>query len=392
VSSGQEAEPPEVLTATPRVPIGIVMAARLLLLAGVGALVAGLAGARQRETWSILLVNALFWLGMAQGAVAWAAVMQLSRARWCRVLNEAGHACVGFVPFGVPLVVLLYFGREYLLPWIGQDVGDRGVWLNVPGVFARNLVGLALLGALSIALVWRSRRVARGREDGLAHGRDITILSVALLTAYTVVFSILAFDFVMALKPFWHSTLIGPYFFCSAMLAGLAALMIAIRFLGARPGSTWYMTESQWLDMGNLLLAFVMLTAYMFFAHLLVIWYADMPSETVFLTDRWDSPAWRPLTVAVMLGLFVVPFLFLTIREAKQRSTAAAAIAVLVLVSAFVERYLLVTPSLLPNGAPFGAVQILVTLGFAAASVLTFAWVLDRGRLAGSQGSASRGA
>jgi len=360
------------------------MLARLLLLGGLVAFAVGVLCGHQRETWSIVLVNHLFWFGLAQGGVAWAATLQLARARWSRPVNEVGLAFVAYLPLATLSGALLYFGRESLLPWLGQDLGDRAGWLSVPFLFARDAGGTVALTVLSIVLVRCSARAAREREDGLGHGRDVSALSIALLLSYVLVFTLISFDLVMGLKPFWHSTLFGLYFISGAMLAAMAAMLLALRFLGARPDSRWHMAPSQWLDASNLLLTFVMLTTYMFFAHLLGIWYADLPAETVFLTDRWHSPVWRPVVVFVMAGFLMLPFLLLTVRELKQRPRLMVYVAALVLVSAFVERYLLVVPSLFGGRAPFGFVGVFVTLGYAGAFVLSLAWYLNRTQPASS--------
>jgi Ni/Fe-hydrogenase subunit HybB-like protein len=359
-------------------PTGIVMAARLAVLGGIGAFVAGAWSSRPHGAWTVLLVNYLYFLGLAQAGVVWAATLDLARARWSDPVRRLGEACSAFLPLSFIPGIVLYFGRTWILPWIGQDMGARAGWVNVPAVFLRNALGLALLTVLSLTYVARrARSRARGEDEKQAH-RKVWVLSAAIPIAYAAVFSFLAFDFVMGLRPFWRSTLIGPYFFCSAMFGGMAVLIVAAAVLGRPAGSPYCLVPQQWLDVGNLLLAFGMLTTYMFFAHLLVIWYGNLPEETSFLIARYHYQPWFTLTWTVIIAGLLGPFCLLVVREVKAEPRRLVWVAALVLVAMWLERYLLVAPSLMPDGAHFGPVEVFVTLGFAGAFVLAFDWALQR--------------
>jgi Ni/Fe-hydrogenase subunit HybB-like protein len=354
------------------------MAARLLVLGGIGAFVAGALSSHKQAIWTALLVNYLYFLGLAQGGVTWAAVLDLARARWSDPVRRLGEACAAFLPISFVPAVALFLGRRWILPWIGEDMGDRAGWMNVPALFARNAIGLALFTVLSLAYVSRSKR-ARSEGEGPEEARRRTrVLVVVIPIAYAVVFSILAFDFVMGLQPFWHSTLIGPYFFCGALYCAMACIALGVAVLGRAPDSPWQLARQQRLDVGNLLLAFGMLTTYMFFAHLLVIWYANLPDETSFLIARYHQPPWFGLTWIVIGAAFLAPFALLIVREVKTSRRLPAVVAALVLVAMWLERYLLVAPSLMPEHPYFGAAELYATLGFAGAFVLAVDWSLRK--------------
>jgi len=363
---------------SPALPTGLVMAARLAVLGGLAAFIAGAWSSHAQEAWTVLLVNYLFFLGLAQAGVTWAAVLELARAKWAEPVRRLGEACAPFLPLTFVPAVALFVGRTWILPWIGHDMGDRAGWMNVPALVARTGVGLVVLIALSLVYVQRNRQArAQGLDPEQAH-RGTAALSVLIPVLYAVVFSLLSFDFVMGLRPFWRSSLIGPYFFCGAMYCGMALIALAAAGLGRREGSPFRLNRQQQLDVGNLFLAFGMLTTYMFFGHLLVIWYGNLPEETSFLVARYHLQPWYTLTWVVIGAAFLGPFACLVVREVKASPRLLAGVAVVVLLAMWLERYLLVAPSLMPTGPHVGAVEPFVTLGFAGAFLLAYDWGLRR--------------
>jgi len=362
-----------------RLPTGVLMAARVAVLGGIAAFLAGAWSAHAREAWTALLVSYLYFLGLAQAGVTWAAVLELARAKWADPVRRLGEACAAFLPLTFIPAVALFVGREWILPWIGEDMGDRAGWMNVPAVVARNAAGLGVLAALSIVYAHRNQRARALGLDPERPDRGTRGLSVLIPVLYAVVLSVLAFDFVMGLRPFWRSSLIGPYFFCGALYAAMACIALAAAALGRGKDSPFHLPRQAQLDVGNLVLAFGMLTTYMFFGHLLVIWYANLPEETGFLIARYHQQPWLALTWVVIGGAFLAPFACLVVREVKATPRLLAGVATVILAVMWLERYLLVAPSLIPDGPRAATITVFTALGFAGAFVLAFDRGLRRG-------------
>jgi Ni/Fe-hydrogenase subunit HybB-like protein len=340
---------------------------------------------------AILLVNFLYWTGLAQAGVVWAATLRLCRTRWSHAPERLGEAFVAFLPLALIPFGVLYLCEDYVLPWAGRDMGDRTLWVNPSGIFARNAVGLVVMLWLSVAYVRRrlatnggtySRNGNRALEsaptDGDNGDRGTSVLAVLVPLVYTVVYSILAFDFIMGLQQPWYSTLIGGYFFVGNMYAGMAAIVVLASVLGPRLGFGAHLQRQQWLDIGNLLQAFGMLTIYMFFSQLIPIWYGNMPHETSFLLARFHHEPWRTVVWCVIAGAYFGPFLLMCLTEIKRNPVTLRAVAALVLVGMYVERYLLVIPSLEPRGSAFGPSEVLTAVGFGGAFLAAFAWYVLR--------------
>ena len=329
-------------------------------------LIAWVVGFDLRETHRralvALLVNTLFWSGLAQALVVWAATFQMCRTRWSRAVEYLGAAGMD----SVLLLLLPWAGvcllLIQLLPWLesDMDMGDRAIWLSGEALLLRTGFGLALMAALSVAFA--RQQWAQGTAP--SPRRDRSVLAVAVAIAFTAVYSVLAFDFSMSLAQPWYSTLFGAYSFTGSLYAGMAGLILLAAGLRRRLRMEAHLGPRQWLDLGNLMLAFGMATTYMLFSQLIVIWYGNMPHETSFLRLRLDPP-WFALSWTVLIAAYLGPFLLLLPNFVRRNPQPLCVVAVIVIAAMWLERYWQIAPSLLHGGVQIGPLEVLTTVGFA---------------------------
>jgi len=117
----------------------------LFVLGGAVAFGIGIASAEASQVWSIYLVNLLFWSGLSVTGPAIAGMMELTEARWSPTVKRLALTTAGFLPLTLIGFILLFFGRAELYSWVLKPVPEKAIWLNVPFVFLRTLVGAALL-------------------------------------------------------------------------------------------------------------------------------------------------------------------------------------------------------------------------------------------------------
>jgi len=369
---------------------------------GLSALVVGLVTDATRA-WSVLLVNFLFWSGLGHAGVAFSAIFQVTSARWARPLKRVAEATIAFLPASALMLVALLAGLGAWAPWMHESIGGRQVWLNAPFLIARQTLGFLLLGGLSIAYVYSSVRPDVGllQESGRSvrpmlarwclrgwRGLDAerqisqrrqSRLSVALLLVYGYVLSLQAFDFIMSLDREWFSALLGGHIFVGNLYVGVAFLGIAAVGLRTRLGVDERVGSLQFYDIGRMLLGFCMLWGYLFWSQYLVIWYGDLPEETAFVARRTVEAPWAPLSWIVLSGAFAVPFVMLLSREIKRHPAGLTAVAAIVLGSIWLERFVLVEPSLWKGEhLPIGPLEILVTAGVGALFALSYTAFLQR--------------
>jgi hypothetical protein len=114
-------------------------------------------------------------------------------------------------------------------------------------------------------------------------------------------------------------------------------------------------------DLGKLLFGFTVFYAYIAFSQYFLIWYANIPEETIFYKHRWVG-SWKDVSLLLFYGHFVLPFLVLLSRHPKRNFFALGATAVWMIFMHWIDIYWLVMPNLDTTGAHFTWIDIATLL------------------------------
>lgn len=348
------------------------------------------------RAWQIYLVNFLFWGPLAQGAVVFAAAYHVIGGQWGPPIRRLAEGMVVFLPVSLVLFLPLYFGLDLFFTQIRELNPNRGAWFDYRFIFVRGGLGIGSMTVLSLLLVYYSIRPDMGvlLERGLRRKqwlfqwltegwqgeqaevqrseRGMDVLAAGVLLAYPFIYSFMAFDLIMALDPFWYSSLFGGHFFVSTFLLGLAGLTMAAA-LGRRYFGIHEITPAHFLDLGKLLFGFSLTYMAMVWSQYIVIWYGNLPEETQFVMLRlWEMP-WAVLSWSVLFATFFIPSIVFLSRRAKQVPAVMLAVSALIAAGLWLERFVLVVPSVWTGPAiPFGWLEIGVTAGFVGAAGLSY--------------------
>jgi hypothetical protein len=386
------------------------VAARYDLFLGVGAglailglilFVQSLAGGVADRAWQLFHVNWIYFTGLAAGSVAFAAVQKITNAKWSGLIIRFAEAGVAFLPVSLIGLMLIftagypsiYGPMQAALPALQHS---KAVWLSHDFMFAR--LGLGLL-ALSIvgwklvkadlvpdmyatrALVAEGRRAlferwSQGYQPSSSvafeHESRIHRLAPLYVVIYVYVFTLVAFDGIMALQPHWFSNLLGGFIFMGAFLGAHMLLALLMIYGSAHLGISDLVSPKQRHDLGKLCFGFSVFWTYLMWAQFLVIWYGNMPEETGFVFARlWGH--WLPVAKAVGIGMFIIPFFGLLGVAPKKSRITLGFFASVSLTALWLERYLLVMPSVtvLP-GPTFGLPELGPTLAFAGLFLFSY--------------------
>lgn len=290
----------------------------VVLVAGLVTLGAGLW--QPAAFWPAWLLAVLFVLGLGLGSLAIALLHRLTGGRWGFVTLRELIAAAGTVPFMTLLLLPLLVGADSLYPWLTHSSGSEthsaqrlnahqqayygaGAWAG------RGVLYGVIWTALVLLAVWAYRGLCRTEQSERWHVR-LRISAIGLILWWmTVTFA--AVDWIMSLEPAWTSTIYGAIVAMGFVLAGWTAVILLRRLLGAE------LAEDAARDLGNLVLAFLLVWVYFAFSQFLIIWSGDLPHESVWYMRR-TTGIWGLFGTLLLVFHFVVPFAVLLSRDLKQ--------------------------------------------------------------------------
>ncbi len=403
--------------ANPRpLPVGPFFIAAFLTMVGVLAFAAGLTR-DPAAAWRAFHVNTLYFGSMAQGGLVLACAFVIVGAKWPGAVRRIAESLAAWVPVTLVLFVIGWLGgREFVYEnWLHGPPPGKEPWLNEPRLFWSNFAVLGLLAVLSIAFLKASVRphlngAAEGAE-GIAKGlfgrwtagwrgdegeRDasanrLRVLAPIIALTYALGYTLVAFDQVMSLTPTWFSNLFGGFFAWGGFLCAVSATTVMAVLYRRSPGLEGKITTDQYHDLGKMIFAFSIFWMYLFFSQYLVIWYGNLPEETQFFYARlgseflqgtwyWQGWAeritgepWVVVSLFAWVCIWVIPFWCLLGQKPKKTPAFLGSIAAISLTGFWVERNVLVWPSLVPDDtyAFLGTIQVGIALGFLGLFAMT---------------------
>jgi hypothetical protein len=375
-----------------------------LVLAVVGAglfVYSGLSGHGDRA-WHLFHVNWLFFTGIWGGSLAFTAAHKLANAKWSGVIIRFAEANVLFgVVSLIGLLLIFTVGYQPIYGHLQEQLHSlphgKALWLSRPFMFGRLFLGLAGLAWLGWRMVRadlvpdmhlakhavdQDRRARYetmtadfdGSESArMTQHRRINRLAGVFIPLYALVFTLVAFDGIMALQPHWFSNLLGGWYFMGSFLGGHTCLALMALYSRRHLGIADLVSPKQRHDLGKLIFGFTVFWTYLMWSQFLVIWYGNMHEETGFVFARLWGP-WRAIGRAVFIGMFLVPFWGLLFVAAKKTAITLGLFAVVSFTSLWLERYLLVLPSVTAEHGPmFGLPEVGPTLGVFGLFLLCYA-------------------
>jgi len=268
--------------------------------------------------------------------------------------------------FFIPVLI----GTRYLYVWMDQNVLQKDVilqhkhlYLNFPFFVLRAAIYFALWNGLAFLFHRLSMAEDENRTPEL-ESRFQRISGLGLLL-YGLTATFAAIDWIMSLEPHWYSTIYGLLILTGQVLSGFAFVIAVTILLGKiEPFSRVYSPELLH-DLGNLLLAFVMLWAYLSFSQLLIIWSGNLPEEIPWYVHRLQT-GWQTVGILLLLFHFALPFVLLLSRFVKKGARTLMGVAIGILVMRWVDLVWLIGPEFHPKSFYIHPLDLILPLGLLA--------------------------
>lgn len=311
--------------------------------------------------WSIVL-GSLFFVGL----------QHITRSVWSVVLRRVGEMLSApmwlIALLFVPLVAFALLHDSFgVFSWLDPDKVkiDPLLQHKAPYLDATFFV----IRGVAFFLIWVlfARAFVRGslRQDDGADGGDTSrgtqrmrSLSAPFLLIFGLTATFAAFDWLMSTDPHWFSTIYGVYVFSGMTVASLAAITLGVVYFRKQGWIGDGLVKSDHLySLGALMFAFTCFWAYIAFSQYMLIWYANIPEETLFFAHRLDH-GWGAVTGAVALLRFVVPFFLLLGRPSKSDPKRLVLVSLLILAGQLLDLYWLIMPQVHAHGPVLGWAEI----------------------------------
>jgi len=306
-------------------------------------------------TWRGWLVESylwsyLFFLGLTLGSIAVVMLHNVTGGAWGVVARQFLLSAARLVPLMLVLFIPVLLGMKHLYAWMDPDqvaqdriLQHKSAYLNFWFFFARLLVYFAIwIGLIVLIHTWLVRQ-DRARDPERA--RRVQRFSGVGLIVYGLTVTFASVDWVMSLDRHWFSTIFGFLFIVGQTLSTFAFVIVIVAILHARRPLSDLVTRGHFQDLGNLLLTFVILWAYISFSQYLIIWSGNVPEEVTWYTQRMGTATLRALALALILLHFFLPFALLLSRKTKSEIGVLAGVALLVIVMRLVDLFWIVAPS-----------------------------------------------
>ena len=347
-----------------------------LLVCVVGALLGSPA-----QFFRAYLAAYMFCLGVALGGMAILMLSHLTGGAWAYLIRRILEAQMSTLPLLALLFIPLAFGLQHLYLWARPDLvasdarlQAQQFYLNQPFFLGRAVIYFVVWLLIALALSARSRRQDRTGDAGLPW--KFMRLSEVGLVLFGTTLHFAAFDWLEMLQPNYHSTIFPLLVASSQLFSAQAFALVVFVGLSLRFEAAAAVSTRALIDLGNILLAFLVICAYMLWFQFMLGWIANQPADALWFLPRvrggWQGVAW-----ALFLVQFAVPLFLLLMRAVKADSRTLVGVASLVLFMQLVFVYYLVIP---PFNAPSLGQHWMDFLTPIAVGGIWLAYFLDRFR------------
>ena len=332
------------------------------------------------------LMAYLFWLGVVLGCLAILMLHYLVGGRWGIVIRRGLEAGTRLLPLMLVLYMPLVFGIPELYAWARPGgVGEPGmsplqqVYLRLPFFLGRAGVYFASWLVLALFLNRWSRQQEQEPDPLVIRTRQrrLGLLSGGGLVLYGLTMTFAAVDWMMSLEPQWFSTVYGFLVMTGQLLVAMAFAILTTSWLAKDEPYASVASPELWRDLGNLLLAFVMLWAYIAFAQLLITWSGDLPEEIPWYLHRAHG-GWNWVGVVLVVLHFALPFCLLLSRRITRRAQSLTMVAAVLFCLHLVDVFWLVMPAFFPGRLRVHWLDLVAPIAVGGLWLAAFLWQLQR--------------
>lgn len=322
------------------------------------------------------LTGYVFVLTIALGALFFVMLQHVTRAGWSVAVRRLAEVAAWTLPLFAVLFIPILAGMGELFHWTHQDavaedalLQHKQGYLNVPFFVVRIAFYFLVWTLLSRHFLRRSLAQDTTRDPMITVRLQRRAAPGIILWALTLTF--MAFDLLMSLDPHWYSTIFGVYNFSGTTVAAFAFLAVTAMILRRNGCLSNTVRVDHYQDLGRFMFAFSVFWAYISFSQFFLIWYGNLPEETIYYAHRIEG-SWMIFSFFLAAGHFAVPFVLLMSRWTKRKPWFVTMMGAWILFIHYVDIYWMVMPNLHHEGVQFHWLDLACVVGVAGVFLTVF--------------------
>ncbi len=324
----------------------------VLIVVGLISVAIGFLTEDGERAWANLLLNNYYFLSIALGATFWLAIQAVTQSGWSIAYIRVPQAMSNYFIVSMLLFAVMFLGVHDLYHWSHADavaadpiLQHKSPYLNIPFFTIRYVVFFALWILLSLRI--KKLSLQEDKIGGISFFNKIEMTSKIFIFVFAVSFSLFSIDWLMSLDAHWYSTIYVVKKFIMAFFHGasvITAIVIILYKLGYFP----MLTKKHLHDFSRYIWALSLIWGYMWLSQYLLIWYANIPEETIYYIPR-EMGEFKSLFYTELIMNWTFPFFFLMWnRIAKSANWLLFTVAVLI-IGQWVELYMSIMPGTLDS-------------------------------------------
>lgn len=360
----------------------------ILICTGIGSFILGLLS-DSKITWANYLIVNYYFFSLAMGGAFFFVIQGITQSGWSSAFKRISEAMMSYIPFAAGFFLLLFFGMHDLYHWshneavaIDPVIEHKSAFLNIPFFFGRMIIYFTLW----IVFIRILRKISL-KEDLADHSDRNGILALfgkselyskilAFILALT--FSLSAIDWIMSIDVHWYSTIFALKNLVAAFLHGVSILTLIVFFLHKR-GYFPFLNKYHMHDFARYIFMLSIIWGYFWFAQFMIIWYGNIPEETIYYNIRWQE-GWKVLFF-LEIGLnWAIPFLVLLPVKTSRNMTVIIIVIIFLIIGQYIDLLVQVIPGT-SGMLRFGWIEAGIFLGFAGLFALVVATTLSKAKI-----------
>ncbi len=339
----------------------------LFIAIGLAAFIYGFATHQAERTWANYLLNNFYFISISLGALFWMALQYITQSGWSSPFLRIPQAMGTYLVYALILWVGLFFGLHSLYHWshsaaMASDpiLAHKAPYLNIGFLIVRTAVIFGLL--IFLALRMRKLSLKEDVEGGNHSFTKIEFTSKVFIFVLGLSFIFFPIDWLESLDAHWFSTIFSVKYFVSAFYHG-TSIILAFVLITNHYGYFPFLNEGHRHDFSKYLFMLSIMWGYMWFMQYLLIWYGNIPEETVYYFTRREEGFTTLFYLEIFINWFF-PFIFLMWNRLAKNATALLITVGVLIIGQWIELYNAIFPGTVEHPS-IGFIEIGSFIGFA---------------------------